>query len=35
MKTFMKAELKKSDEQTNIDKYREAAKLQNIILYLD
>ena len=27
MKTFMKAELKKSDEQTNIDKYREAANI--------
>ncbi len=27
MITIMKAKLKKSDEQTNIDKYREAANI--------
>ncbi len=34
MTTFIKAKLKKSDEQTNIDKYRVFAHtiLQNIIL---
>ena len=30
---FIKAELKKSDDRTNIDKYRVAVILQNIILY--
>ena len=33
MTTFIKTKFKISDSQTNIDKHRQAAKLQNIILY--
>ena len=32
MATFIKVKLKKSDDQTNVDKYRRAKKI-NIILY--
>ena len=33
MTAFIKTTLKKSDDQTNIDIYRVAANIQNIILY--
>ena len=33
MTTFIKTKLKKSDGQTNIDKYRVAANNTDIILY--
>ena len=33
LKTFIKAKLKKSDDQTNIDKYRVAANITEFISY--
>ena len=33
MTTFIKTKLKKSDDQTSIDKYRVAANIIDIILY--